>query len=137
MGAQFPTVLEGSREIAGYVAGLDDDADEELVLEMFRGCRATLQRVAIGSLEEGPRDAHVRNVAKERRYARKPLASMPPILVEDGVIQDGHHRFRVAKAQGAKEIMAYVVTEIAAKQHVGTGRQASGSDEETEAGITV
>lgn len=45
---------------------------------------------------------------KVKAYSKLDYSTVPPIVVADGVILDGYHRVTVARAQGRKNILAYV-----------------------------
>ncbi len=107
---KWPKVLRDNREIASYVSDLDPRVDEEMIEEHYFGCHAVLQLVSIDSIKEGPADSNIRSASKEKKFAKMDLAKQPPILVEDGVVRDGNHRYRVAKAAGATDILAYVIS---------------------------
>lgn len=106
----WPKVLRDNREIASYVSELDPRVDEEMIEEHYFGCHAVLKLIPIESVKEGPPDSNIRSASKEKKFAKMDLAKQPPILVEDGMIRDGHHRYRVAKAAGATDILAYVIS---------------------------
>ena len=106
----WPKVLRDNREIASYVSELDPRVDEEMIEEHYFGCHAVLKLIPIESVKEGPADSNIRSASKEKKFAKMDLAKQPPILVEDGMIRDGNHRYRVAKAAGATDILAYVVS---------------------------
>lgn len=110
MVGDWPKVLRDNREIASYIADLDPRVDEEMIEEHYHGCHAVLKVVPIESVKEGPADSNLRSASKEKKFAKMDLAKQPPILVEDGMIRDGHHRYRVAKAAGATDILAYVIS---------------------------
>ena len=106
----WPQTLADNRAIGEYVADLDPRVDAEMVEEHFFGARAVLKLIPIDSVREGHSDGNVRSASKEKKFSKMDLAKQPPILVDDGVIADGHHRYRVAKAAGATDILAYVIT---------------------------
>lgn len=107
----YPARLKDRFEIARHVHGLSDgDVDLEVIEEHFWGCVAELKLVDVASLKEGDPDGNVRNVAKERRYTKRPVRTMPPIVVADGKVEDGNHRLRVVRAKGLRQVWAYVVS---------------------------
>jgi hypothetical protein len=83
--------------------------DEEFMEECFRGTHAVLREIPVAELREGDSDHNIPSKAKEKRYRKLPLSTMPPLVVEDGEIQDGNHRFRVAVAGGAQAVWCYDV----------------------------
>jgi hypothetical protein len=107
-------VLGGAREIVDFIASLAvEPVDRENLEDLFRGARATLRLVPIGELVPGHPDLNRRSKAKEARYLRLDLGTMPPLLVEaqeGGLeIEDGHHRHRVCLAKGVGKVWCYVV----------------------------
>lgn len=109
----YPDHLATAAAIADHIAILSPgDIDEEMVEEHFRGCHARLQWMPMDQLTPGPIEAHVANAKLEARYAKKPLATLPPLVVENGQIEDGHHRYRVALAAGATGLWCYCVEEL-------------------------
>ena len=114
----WPKVLRDNREIASYVSELDPRVDEEMIEEHYFGCHAVLKLIPIESVKEGPADSNIRSASKEKKFAKMDLAKQPPILVEDGMVRDGNHRYRVAKAAGATDILAYVVSYEDLKENV-------------------
>jgi hypothetical protein len=88
-----PLLLADNVAIAEYIAALSTNAvDEEMIEDLFRGCSAVLKLLLLDSLCEGRADGNIRSYAKKRRYAKKPVRTMPPIVVDEGDIQDGNHR---------------------------------------------
>lgn len=109
---QWPAILENERQLADYIttwAGAD--VDRRMVEDHYFGCGARLELVPIDQIKEGPPDSNVRNAKKEARYEKMPLETMPPLVIENGEIDDGNHRFRIAKKKGATEMWCYVVVE--------------------------
>ena len=106
----FAERLNNGDEIADYIetwAGYP--VDNEFVSERFRDYHAELRLLPIAEIRPGWQGANVRNPANERKYQRMSVKTIPPILVEDGVIVDGHHRFRAAQKRGLTHLWAYVV----------------------------
>jgi hypothetical protein len=110
--APWPEQLEDNEAIADYIAELSPSyIDRELCAENFRGCRAILRLVPIQEINPAHTDAHERFPHREAEYAALDLATMPPLLLDHGVIEDGHHRYRVAKAKGASHLWCYEIVE--------------------------
>jgi len=108
--AGWAPVLKDDWAIADYIDGISPGyVDREFIRECFRFGVATLRMVPIDELTPGPADANVRVASRERKYAKMDPATMPPLVVQDGQIQDGGHRYRVAKAKGLAELPCYVV----------------------------
>jgi hypothetical protein len=108
--AEWPPTLKDDWAIAEYIEATSSDyVDEEYIREHYRGCHAVLKKVAVTDLEPGDPEHNERSEKKEKKYAKMDLATMPPLVVEDGQIMDGNHRFRVAVAKGATHVLCYVV----------------------------
>jgi hypothetical protein len=108
--AEWPQTLADEHAIADYIEKhASDDVDHGLIVDHFRGTRAVLRKVALAEIKPGHPDANVGDPAKTKRYMKMDPATMPPILIEDGVVVDGHHRYRVAKKLGLTEIWCYVI----------------------------
>jgi hypothetical protein len=108
--AEWPQSLADSREIADYVQNHSTyDVDYELIDEIYRGMHAVLRKVPLLQIDPGHADSNISDPAKTKRYMKMDPATMPPILIEDGVVVDGHHRYRVAKKLGLTEIWCYVI----------------------------
>jgi len=108
----YEPVLSNAADIMTYMASFADDIDEERVEEYFRDCKAVLKLVPISSLKAGPAFANAINPKKQKRYLKMDPKTIPPIIVENGIVIDGNHRLRTASALGLKEIWAYVVEPI-------------------------
>lgn len=108
----YPDRLENASEIADYITDLDPNASYEDIEstfgDNFPGCGATLRVVPIGELTPGHPDANIRSVSKEKRFA-KMTTEMPPLVVADGDIMDGHHRYRIALRKGLTTLPCYVI----------------------------
>jgi hypothetical protein len=110
LSSQYPKTLANAQAIAEYIASVSSSyVDEEFIEEYFWGTHAILRELPIDSIKEGPADGNARSEAKERRYLKKNPETMPPLVVENGEIEDGNHRYRVSVAQGKKTIWCYVV----------------------------
>lgn len=102
--------LKDSRDIADYIDGLSKGfVDTELIEEMYHGCSATLKDISASKLKEGPKDANIPSAAKEARYAKMKPSTMPPLMVDEGVIVDGNHRFRAGLSKGMTIFPCYVI----------------------------
>jgi hypothetical protein len=106
----YPDILEDSRAIADHIAALSTgEVDEKMIEEYYGNARATLRFIPMDELQEGPAEANVPSAAKQRRYAKLPALTRPPIVVQFGHIEDGHHRYRVARAAGEPGLWCYDV----------------------------
>jgi len=107
---KYPKILSDGYAIAEYINSISKSyIDVEMVSEYFRGAKAILKYISINDIKEGDSDHNIVNAHKEKKYYRLSLETMPPIVIENGEIQDGNHRYRVAKAKGAKKIWCYDV----------------------------
>lgn len=105
-------VLHNPRALSAYMATLaTDDFDAEYVEELFHNTHAKLAWVDIAELKQGPQDNNARSATKARSYAKLSSATRPPIVVDDGIVRDGNHRFRDAIKKGETQILAYVVAD--------------------------
>lgn len=108
----YPPVLKDSHEIADYISGTStSDVDYGLIVDHFRGAKAVLRRIPALNLTQGNPDHHIGDKAKERRYAKMSPETMPPLVVEDGDIVDGNHRFRVGLSQGVTDFLCYDIVD--------------------------
>lgn len=108
----FPQVLEDADQIAAYiVAQSSSHVDLDFTTDYFRGTKAILKLIPIEEIQEGSANVNVRSKAKEKRYAKLSLDTMPPLVVEKGKVMDGNHRFRVAAARGATALWCYDVVD--------------------------
>lgn len=107
----YAPVLKDAQEIAEYIMSTSsEDVDGEFIEEHFWGCHATLTKVPLVDLAEGNPDGNIRSASKERKYSKMDMATIPPLVVEDGTVVDGNHRYRVAKKNGVNMLWCYVVT---------------------------
>ena len=87
-----------------------------------------LKKVAVSSLKAGPAAHNAGNPAKTKRYLAMEPATMPPLVVEDGVVIDGNHRLRVAIKRGLEEVWIYdVVPTDALSENATTGATSAAS----------
>jgi len=107
----LPPVLRDAQEITNWIEETSSEyVDAEVIEEYFAGCKAVLKRVPVDSIRPGNDEHHMRDPKKENRYF-KMKGDMPPIVVRDGVIEDGNHRYRVALRKGMREIWVYEVVD--------------------------
>lgn len=106
----FKPILNDAEEIVNFIRDFADDSiDFELVKEYFRDCSGILKTVSISNLEEGNKNNNIRAPKKERVYETLPIETMPPLIVEGGIVLDGNHRLRAAKKRGLKQILIYEI----------------------------
>lgn len=105
---KWPTRLKDVDAIIDFIASISDfDEDEDMLLTLFDGMSADLKEVDISKLHR-QKDVDLRG--DEDDYADMPAETAPPILVlANGEIQDGAHRYEAAKIRGDKKILAYVL----------------------------
>lgn len=108
--AGYPDSLDDARAIADHIDTLTPGGvDMEFVEDIFRGGSAKLQFCPLDSLSPGHDDQNIPIKSKEKKYAKLPSQTCPPLIAIDGEIQDGHHRYRVALAQNWPGIWCYAV----------------------------
>jgi hypothetical protein len=126
LSADYASTLPDGRAIAQYIASIASGyVDEEMMEEYYRGAKAILSEVPIASLQEGPEAGNIPSKSKLRRYQKMRLETMPPLVVQDGAIEDGNHRYRAAKASGAETVWCYVVVDEEDPEEK-TAKQAAG-----------
>ena len=104
--------LNSGREIAQYIEECSENVvDFQMIEEYFFNCEAELREVNIDSLLSDSDDHNLEDLEKQNKYNKMDIKDAPPIVVEQGIIKDGHHRVRSAKHQNKQTIMAYVVME--------------------------
>lgn len=105
---KWPTHLKDVDAIIDFCNEIGDiDEDEDMLLTLFDGMSADLKEVDISKLHR-QKDVDLRG--DEDDYADMPAETAPPILVlADGEIQDGAHRYEAAKIRGDKKMFAYVL----------------------------
>ena len=104
--------LKSSKEIAEYIQVHSNyDVDQQLIEEYFFGCRAELKEIELNSIILDNENYHIQDKNKQEKYNKMNSTEAPPIVVEKGLVKDGHHRVRAAKYQNRKTIMAYVIVE--------------------------
>ena len=104
----YPPLLnaEGLADLVIELCG--QEADPDFVREALEWRTGTLEWIPLDNMKEGPKDRNVRSTKLEQRYAKLPLHTTPPLLVEEnGEVLDGNHRFRIAKAKGAPGLWCY------------------------------
>lgn len=108
----YPDALDNDAAIADHIVSLSvDDIDSQMVEEAFFGSKAILRFIPMDDIQPGHSDTNIRVAAREKAYAKLPQDTCPPIVIENGQIQDGHHRYRVALKAGAPGMWCYDVVE--------------------------
>lgn len=109
---KWPSILKDRWAIADYIERMSPiEVDEEMIAEHFRGCHATLRMVPIAQIKADDENGNIPSKSRQAKYMKMDPKNMPPLVIEDGVIQDGHHRYRVAIALGLTQVLCYVVEE--------------------------
>jgi len=109
----FKKILKDADEITSFIIETSpNEIDEELIFEYFFGCKAILKKVEIDTLQLEDINHHIQLKAKEKRYQKLPIETMPPIIVEDGKVIDGNHRLRIAQKRGSRRIIAYDIISL-------------------------
>jgi hypothetical protein len=107
----YDQVLRDNIEITRYIVSLSThDISEEMVEEYYRGSKAELKLMPISDLQEGHQDHNIPNKSKERRYAKLDVGTIPPLVVQNGLVEDGNHRLREAIKKGTTHIWCYCIT---------------------------
>jgi len=106
----YPQVLPDAIAIANYIEShSNSEVDYWLIVENFEGCKAVLRELPITSIKEGDPDHNMPVSGRETRYKKRPMDTLPPLIVQEGVILDGNHRYRAAVANGLKSIWCYEI----------------------------
>lgn len=84
----------------------------DLPSEEFRDCQAVLRWIPMAEISPASGDGHRRIASRERKYKAMDPATCPPIVIMFGIIQDGHHRYRVALKRGDSGMWTYDVNYI-------------------------
>jgi hypothetical protein len=79
----------------------------EFVREYFYGCKGILKTTFVKDLLEDNENQNIRSYAKEKRYQKLPIETMPPLIVENGIVTDGNHRLRILRKKHIDEINIY------------------------------
>jgi hypothetical protein len=106
----WPKTLVNEREISEFIFDISVDfVDEEFINEYYSGAAAILRLIPISELKEGPSDGNRPSKKKESTYNMLPLETMPPLVCQNGVVEDGNHRLRSARSRGATHVWCYEV----------------------------
>lgn len=105
-------VLETNKEIADYIQeNSTSHVDYGLILDYFINCKAILKEININDLVFDNEDNHIQCDTKQESY-NKMKSEIPPIVIENNKIVDGHHRVRAAIFNQKETILAYFIQEI-------------------------
>jgi hypothetical protein len=101
----WPDRLKDPQAIARYVAELSPyEICEEQIEEQFHGCYARLDWIELSSLSKGCDDTNLKEEERQETIDSLPVATMPRLLVENCVLQNGYHRLRKLLADGVTRI---------------------------------
>lgn len=104
--------LKDAHDIADHIKSTSTShVDHEYMTDYFRGTHAKLKKTSLSDIRPSNSDNNIPNEKKQKRYSKMSSHTRPPIVVEKGEIQDGHHRYRDALNKGETHIWAYHVTE--------------------------
>ena len=81
------------------------DLHQDYIDHICRYDRWELDNIRINSVNSNLIDI---DLAKVKAYSLLWSATVPPVVVADGVILDGYHRVTVAKTQGKKFMTAWI-----------------------------
>lgn len=106
------SILENNKEIADYIQeNSPSHVDYDLILDYFTNCKAILKEMNINDLVFDNEDNHIQCEIKQESY-NKMKSEIPPIVIENNKIVDGHHRVRAAIFNKKETILAYCIQEI-------------------------
>lgn len=105
--------LSDNYEIADYLQEISPSyIDYESCVKNFEDCKAVLKYLPISQISDKYADHHEKFPERELEYLKKNPETMPPLLIDRGAIEDGHHRFRVAKKLGLTHLWCYVIEQL-------------------------
>ena len=109
----FKKLLKDAEEIAEFIIEFSSEpVDEELIKEYFWGCQGILKQISTNDLRQEDSHHHILNEQKLKEYRLLPIATMPPLIVENNYIKDGNHRFIVAKQKEQEKIYIYDIVPL-------------------------
>ena len=104
----FEKYLNSPTDIRDFIVAYStDQVDEELLLEYLSNCKGILKKISPYAIKFGKQNYHVRDKRKELQYIKLPSRTIPPLIVEKGIVVDGNHRLRIARRLKLKEIYIY------------------------------
>jgi hypothetical protein len=108
----WPEYLVSAEAIAAYVSELSPyEVSLEQIEEQYFGCRAKLTWIELNTLVLHDSDHHEPSQRRQKNVDSLPIATMPPLLVEDFHLKDGHHRLRKLRQDNMTHHWAYVIEE--------------------------
>lgn len=106
----WPESLASAQAIAEYVAALSPyEVCEEQIEEQYFGCHARLTWLDLSTVTLESGDHNLPCESRQKSVDGLPVATMPPILIDQSVLQDGYHRFRKLLSEGLTHHWAYVI----------------------------
>lgn len=111
-GVQWSPELNDSYEIADYLESISaSPLNWDDMVNNWKGCRAVLKRIPINEIKPTYADIHAHFPERDEAYANMDPNTMPPLIIDKGIIEDGYHRYRAALKMGLKELLCYVIVE--------------------------
>lgn len=108
----WPESLASAQAIAEYVAALSPyEVCEEQIEEQYFGCHARLTWLDLSTVTLESGDHNLPCESRQKSVDGLPVATMPPILIDQSVLQDGYHRFRKLMGEGVTHHWVYVIEE--------------------------
>lgn len=108
----WPQLLRDNGEISSFMAeNSSHEIDEEMLLDYFHSMQAVLVRLPTlkVAVDESRADNNMASAKNEKRFLKLPADTVPPVILnESGVLEDGHHRQRVALKRGDPWMWAYL-----------------------------
>lgn len=108
----WPQLLRDNSEISSFMAeNSSHEIDEEMLLDYFHSMQAVLVRLPTlkMAVDESRADNNMVSAKNEKRFLKLPTNTVPPVILnENAVIEDGHHRKRVALKRGDPWMWAYL-----------------------------
>jgi hypothetical protein len=104
--------LKDHHEIADHIERTSaDEVDRDSMLDFFHGEEAHLKKTPIKDISPGDPNYNIPSKKKQSQYKKMSSHTRPPIVVKDGEIVDGNHRYRDALKKGETHIWAYHTSE--------------------------
>lgn len=105
---KWPLFLQNPSAVADYVSNHSPyEICSEQIEEMYIGCRARLRWTALNEIRLGPSSNNMEDETRQKICNHRPVETMPPLLVDDGQIMDGSHRFRSLMLKGQTHFWVY------------------------------
>jgi len=105
--SSYPKILYDAKEIADYIVSIDPDYDKDAIEDEFEDKKAILTLIPAKKINKD--DNHHISFDKQKKYEKMNLDTMPPLVIVNGKIWDGNHRFRAGLKNGKTDFWCYVV----------------------------